>query len=450
MTLVTGTSIEARKDFPVGMSIYDAQINEGLKKLLAPLAEKADLDIKTMKLQVFVDPAYNAFATIDNTFGLHTGFLQQSKTPEEFLGVMAHEFGHVKGRHIARMQDTFGRIAKQGMIVTGLSAALLAATVFATSKDNSSSIYAPSAGSSAVSAAAGVLLGGIGVTARAMAHYSREQENTADHAAVDFLKSLNWPISGFKNSMLTMKELSMLDSAGNIYMQSHPLTNDRISYIDSALNNDSNPKVPFEFKLIWDKISMKLKAYLDDPEAFIQELGEDPSESALMGKAIAYYRMEENEKAMDYAGQLIQKYPSNPHYYDLKSDIAWDSGLLEISRDASKKALSLSKDEPLFKQNYARALIELNQDLKQASNLLENVVIENKGFFSAWKSLTQAYGLQNLQGEFNWAQAEYFTLIGNVKAAKLYAEKAETLLDKKSKQYQFLQILKSKLKDLEE
>ena len=452
VSLFINLTVQARKDFPTGMSFYDAQINQSLKILLAPLAEKADLDIKAMKLNIIVDPSYNAFATIDNTFGLHTGFLKQSKTPEEFLGVMAHEFGHVKGRHIARISDTFERIAKQGMIVTGLSAgAVLFAGLLLSKNDaevSKSSGGNASAQSSAVQAAAGIFLGGISATGRAIAHYSREQENTADHSAIDFLKSLNWPISGFKNSMVTMKELQAFDSNGNVYLRSHPLTDDRISYIDSSLNTDSNPKLPDSFKAIWSVVQIKLKAYLDDPENILQELENDASEVGLIGKAIAYYRMEENEKALLCMDQLIKRFPNNPHYHDLKSDIAWDSGMVEVSRDESRKALYLDKNEPLFKQNYARALIEVQQNLDEATKLLESVVIDNKGFFSAWKYLSQAYGLQNRDGEFNWAQAEYFTLIGKFDLAKEYAKKAENLLDNQSKHYQFLQILKTKLQDV--
>jgi predicted Zn-dependent protease len=455
--LFSGISeLEARKDFPKGMNLYDAQMNSILKKLLGPLVEKANLDIKKIRLNIFVDPAYNAFATNDLYFGLNTEFLRQSKTVESFLGVMAHEIGHVKCGHVAIRGDDYGKIAKQGMIVTGLAAAVAAAAVVATSSNKNDnpatscpSCSGSSVGSSAAGAAAGILLGGMNATMRSILSYTRAQESAADQAAIDFLKSLNWPVAGFKESFLTMKDLTTLygKDAPNNYLSSHPLTPDRISYIDSALNTASSPSVPGDYKKLWATLQIKLKAFLDDPDVVLQELEGQNTQDALIGKAIAYWRQEDLDKAIACADQLIAMSPDNPHYHDLKSDFSWDAGRIEVSRDECDKARKLDKDEPLFQLHYARALVELKQNLAEAAKILEGIAVDNRRFGESWKYLAQVYGLQNRQGEFNWAQAEYSLLSGKVDAADTYAKKAEDLLDKKSKQYTFLQVLKVKIAD---
>ncbi len=428
LLLLLCVKVEAVKNFAEGTFLYDAQINGIMKKILAPLAQKAGIDIKKSDIAMIVSSSYNAWASVDNNFGVHTQFLRKSKTAAEFLSIMAHEFGHVNARHIGRMDGTFGKIASQGMVVTGVAA-----------------LAGLALGPGAV---IGALLGGMSVTERAMMYYSRAQEHTADQKAIDFLKSLNWPVSSFKNAMMTMKEETVLYPNRDSYVLSHPPTPERLEYLGNSLNDNPQAKIPEEFTVLWDLVLMKLKGLLDDPNEVINELKNEESEGALLATSLAYYRLDSYDQALVCADKLIALKPNSPHYHDLKSDIMWDQGNIREAKNEAGRAKLLDPDEPLFKQNYAKALVELKEDLPQAAKILEDVALNNRRFSNSWRSLAQAYGALNRMGEFYWAQAEYFVLIEKKDEAISYSKKAEGLIDKQSKYYLYLKVLQDKIKEI--
>jgi predicted Zn-dependent protease len=83
--------------------------------------------------RVIVDPSLNAFAVPGGYIYLHSGTILEAGALEELAGVVAHEIGHVKGRHYARMRekaaipDLLAKIAGMAATVaTGEPAALLA------------------------------------------------------------------------------------------------------------------------------------------------------------------------------------------------------------------------------------------------------------------------------------------------------------------------------------
>lgn len=428
LVLFLCAKVEAVKNFAEGTFLYDAQINGIMKKILTPLAQKAGIDVKKSDIAMIVSSSYNAWASVDNNFGVHTQFLRKSKTAGEFLAIMAHEFGHVNAKHIGRIDGTFGKIASQGIVITGVAA-----------------LAGLALGPGAV---IGALLGGMSVTERAMMYYSRAQEHTADQKAVDFLKSLNWPVSSFKNAMMTMKEETILYPNRDSYVLSHPPTPERLEYLGNSLNDGPQAKIPEEFSVLWDLVLMKLKGLLDDPNEVINELQNQETEGALLATSIAYYRLDNYDQALVFADKLIALKPASPHYHDLKSDIMWDKGNVRAAKDEAEKAKTLDSDEPLFKQNYAKALVELKEDLPGAVKILEDVVLNNRKFTDSWRFLAQAYGELGRMGEFYWAQAEYFVLMGKKDESISYAKKAEGLLNKQSKYYMYLKVLQDKIKEV--
>jgi predicted Zn-dependent protease len=83
--------------------------------------------------RVIVDPSLNAFAVPGGYIYLHSGTILEAGSLDELAGVLAHEIGHVKGRHYARMREKAAipdLIAKIGglaaTLATGEPAAMIA------------------------------------------------------------------------------------------------------------------------------------------------------------------------------------------------------------------------------------------------------------------------------------------------------------------------------------
>ena len=71
----------------------------GLKKLLARLKEGAPTQGYTFDLLVLDADFVNAFALPGGYMLVTTGLIAASQSPDELAGVLAHEMGHITGRH---------------------------------------------------------------------------------------------------------------------------------------------------------------------------------------------------------------------------------------------------------------------------------------------------------------------------------------------------------------
>jgi predicted Zn-dependent protease len=109
--------------------LRDTETEEMLKSYEAPLARAAGLDPNSVKTYLVGDPSLNAFAMQPANIFICAGMLLWLRTPNELIGVMAHETGHISGAHLTR--GSFG--AKKAMIpmlaslVIGLGAMLAGA-----------------------------------------------------------------------------------------------------------------------------------------------------------------------------------------------------------------------------------------------------------------------------------------------------------------------------------
>lgn len=79
--------------------ITDAAVKKQLELLAAPLLAAVPLDRYQFKLHIIEDASLNAFALPGGNVAFHTGLLLAADTPEEVLGVLAHEISHVTEQH---------------------------------------------------------------------------------------------------------------------------------------------------------------------------------------------------------------------------------------------------------------------------------------------------------------------------------------------------------------
>ena len=79
--------------------IRDAEIEKLLKDYSEPLFKAAGLSTKNLNIVIISDPSLNAFATTSGKVFIHSGLLTKSKTPNEVIGILAHEIGHIKNGH---------------------------------------------------------------------------------------------------------------------------------------------------------------------------------------------------------------------------------------------------------------------------------------------------------------------------------------------------------------
>ena len=118
---------EATRGLPI---IRDAEIEQLLKDYTAPILKVAGLSQQNIQVVIINDRSFNAFVADGRRIFVNVGALMQAKTPNELIGVFAHETGHLAGGHLARMREEVARAETSAIIamLAGLGAAVAGAT----------------------------------------------------------------------------------------------------------------------------------------------------------------------------------------------------------------------------------------------------------------------------------------------------------------------------------
>lgn len=186
---------------------------------LAATSERKDI---TYTFTIVDTPIVNAFALPGGYVYVTRGLLALARNEAELAGVLAHEIGHITGRHAAERygQNLATSIASAGLGIFGGS----------------------------IAASAGQSLGAL-----ALSSYSRDQEFESDTLGVRYLSRAGYNTSAMADFLSQLLASSRLDAeiAGRpgaadqfSLLQTHPKTADRIDRaIDAAqvrLNSDAD------------------------------------------------------------------------------------------------------------------------------------------------------------------------------------------------------------------
>src|SRR5271156_101175 len=97
---------QAMADDGPGISIIrDTEIEAILHEEADPIFVAAGLDPKAVQIHLVESNEINAFSAGGEQIFLFTGLILQTKNPNQLIGVIAHETGHIAGGHIARSGD---------------------------------------------------------------------------------------------------------------------------------------------------------------------------------------------------------------------------------------------------------------------------------------------------------------------------------------------------------
>src|SRR5207248_11468016 len=140
--------------------IRDAEI-EGLMRLYTkPIFGAAGLNPGAVRVYLINDSRINAFVAGGQRIFINTGLLVQAKTPNQVIGVLAHETGHIAGGHLARLGIEIERESTTAIIGSLLGAAAMAGGAVA-------------GNSQMAGAGTGLMLGTQSMSQRLILNYSR-------------------------------------------------------------------------------------------------------------------------------------------------------------------------------------------------------------------------------------------------------------------------------------
>ena len=88
--------------------VRDAEAESLLYDYLRPILKTAGVS-PAPHIHIVQSDQFNAFVTGRNDLFVNTETIIESKTPDELIGILAHETGHIAGGHLARMREELAR-----------------------------------------------------------------------------------------------------------------------------------------------------------------------------------------------------------------------------------------------------------------------------------------------------------------------------------------------------
>ncbi|MCC8942527.1 M48 family metalloprotease, partial [Bradyrhizobium sp. Arg68] len=125
VALALGATAQAQQKGPP--VLRDTESEQLLREYTRPILRAAGLEKQNIQIVIINDGAFNAFVADGRRIFVNYGALLQSETPNQIIGVLAHETGHLAGGHLAKMREQLAQAQTQMIIAMLLGAGAMAA-----------------------------------------------------------------------------------------------------------------------------------------------------------------------------------------------------------------------------------------------------------------------------------------------------------------------------------
>src|SRR5271154_3800905 len=99
-------SLPARAQGEGGLPIIrDAEVEQLLRDYSSPILRAAGLGQRNIHVVIINDRAFNAFVVDAKRIFVNAGALMDAETPNQIIGVLAHETGHIHGGHLSKLRS---------------------------------------------------------------------------------------------------------------------------------------------------------------------------------------------------------------------------------------------------------------------------------------------------------------------------------------------------------
>ena len=207
------TSVRAQ-----GLSlIRDTEIELLLNDYSQSIFKAAGLGTGRVTVRIVNNEAFNAFVIDGRNVFMHTGTLMQSNTPNEVIGVIAHEAGHIAGGHMAALRARIAKDQTRALLVQLLGIGAM--------------IGGAASGSNEIgSAGQGVMMGGNELIMRGLTAERRSQESAADQAGLRYLNDSQQSGLGMLSTFERFAGQELFsDAHQTAFARTHPVATDRLA-----------------------------------------------------------------------------------------------------------------------------------------------------------------------------------------------------------------------------
>jgi predicted Zn-dependent protease len=397
--------------------IRDAEIEQLLRDYTQPILKVAGLAQQNIHVVIINDKAFNAFVMDAQRIFVNAGALMESTTPNQIIGVFAHETGHIVGGHLSKMRQQMANAQTASIIAMLLGVGAMVAGARSGSTDIGN------VGAAAITAPQAYLM-------NSLLSYQRAQEEQADRAGVRFLTMSGQSAKGMYDTFKRFADETMFSARYvDPYAQSHPMPADRIAALQVVARTPYwDKKDPPELQFRHDMMRAKLYGYIERPDAVLRRFPtSNTSMPARYARAISASRYGDMRAAVAQIDGLIQSMPQNPYFHELKGQTLLEGGHPADAIAPLRRAVQLSHNNALIEIMLAQALIATN-DAKvsgEAITLLRSALTREPESPEAYAQLAMAFGRKGEYADADLASAQSAFARGDNKTARELAARAK-------------------------
>ena len=410
---------EEEKGLPI---LRDTETEQLLRDYSRPILRAAGLERQNIQVVIINQNVFNAFVADGRRIFVNHGALLQSETPNQIIGVLAHETGHLAGGHLARMREQLAQAQTQMIIAMLLGVGAMAAGA-------RSNQYG---GGGLTNAGAAAISGPQNMILRSLLSYQRQQEESADRAGVKYLTATGQSAKGMYETFKRFTNESLFAAHGaDPYYQSHPMPAERVAALEEIARTSPywDKKDDPALQSRHDMMRAKISGFLERQDTVYRRYPlSDTSLPARYAHAIATYLHGDLRNALSQIDVLIQTQPNNPYFHELRGQALLEGGRPAEAIVPLRKAVHLSNNAALIEMLLGQALVATDNKAytDEAIGILRNAVAREPEAPLGYMQLAMAFGKKGDLAEADLASAQAAFLRGDNKTARDLASRAKT------------------------
>lgn len=406
--------------------VRDAETEELIRDYARPIFKAAGLKPGSIRIHLVNDSRFNAFVVDQKRMFINTGTIIAADSPNEVIGVLAHETGHIAGGHLIRLRQAIREaqtLTAIGMIV-GAGAA---AAGVASGQDG------------AAQAGTAILSSAPAFAQRNFLAYARTEETAADRAALRYLEKTGQSARGMLTTFQRFADQSLFSGRHiDPYIRSHPLPRDRISQIERLAKKSRHfgKKDSATLMARHALVRAKLAGFTQNAKRVMRKYkGNDLP--GLYARAIATYRLGSHRKALKLADQLIKAQPGNAYFWEFKGQILLETGAGKKAIAPLSKAVSLKPKAGILRVMLGQAILSARsgKNYAQAAKHLKQGLRNDPDLAVGYRFLAQAYDGMGQRALAELATANGYFASGDIRSAKGLASRAKKKLKRGSPEW---------------
>lgn len=411
--------------------VRDAEVEMLMADYARPILGAAGLGGRGIQVTLLADSGFNAFVADGRRIFITVGAITQSTTPNEIIGVLAHETGHIAGGHLARLREQISHAQTLSIISLLLGAGAIAAGASAGGRNSGIGDVAP-----------GILLGPQEAIRRNLLSYQRSEELTADRSAINYLNATGQSARGMLDTFRRFQEeLGFNASALDRYTLSHPMPRERVASLEELARKSPHfeKKDPANLQFRHDMARAKIVGFVERPDSVARRYpAYDQSMPAQYARAIAAYRSGRIALALQEIDRLVKQQPNNPFFLELKGQALLEAGRAREAIAPLRAASAKLRGAGLVRGLLGHALLSTGDDklLDEALRELRVAVEREPEYAVAYRHLAMAYGRKGNIALAELASAKGYLLDGDLQSAREQASRARSKLPENSPDWQ--------------